>query len=73
MNSLVGEAVALVEAMKLARRKRWSRVEFECETLLCQEVISSAQPSWAIAALVVFSKACLVEFSDWRIAWILRP
>lgn len=73
MDPLVGEALALVEAMVLARRFQWLRVNFECDSLLlCKEVHSSTSPSWAIADLVGVLRAGLLEFSDWRISWVPR-
>lgn len=53
MDPLVGEACALVVAVELARRERWSWVVFESDSLvLCKEVLLDEQPSWAIASSV---------------------
>lgn len=69
IDPLVGEACALVEATDLARKMKWSRVEFECNSLvLCKEIVEDGSPSWPIASLVVKIRRGLEEFADWRIA-----
>lgn len=69
IDRLVGEACALVEATDLARRMKWSRVEFECNSLvLGKEILEDGSPSWPIASLVVKIRRGLEEFADWRIA-----
>ncbi|KAB1208754.1 hypothetical protein CJ030_MR6G005863 [Morella rubra] len=72
IDPLVGEALAMVEAMELARRNNWLCVDFECDSLiLCKEVLSAERTScWAIEASVAQIRRDLVEFREWKIAWV---
>lgn len=65
IDPLVGEASALAEAMALARRRKWLRVEMETDSLvLYKEVLCEAPPSWEIASLVEFIRLGLREFKE---------
>lgn len=69
---LFGETFTLVEAVRMAVSQAWSRVVFECDSLvLCKDIISQDPPSvGAILPLVEFIRSFLQWSADWRIAWV---
>lgn len=60
--------------MSLAKERQWTKVLFECDSLLsCNEVISSTQTQlWAIPGLVDSMRQSLVVFREWKVAWTSR-
>ncbi|KAB1207014.1 hypothetical protein CJ030_MR7G008070 [Morella rubra] len=74
IDPLIGEAFALAESAMLARRHKWSKVIFECNSLVVCNVVLSHEPCrfWAIADLVAHIRWCFGECSKWRIAWVPR-
>lgn len=74
MDPLIGEAVALKEALSLALRFGWPIVEFECDSLvMCKEELSEEPPAcWAISALVLEIRRGLDARHDWKVAWVSR-
>lgn len=74
MDLWIGKSLALVEALALAKRQKWARVNFKCDSLiLCKKIISFEPPTcWAVAAIVEFIRGDFASFRDWKIAWIPR-
>lgn len=56
----------------MARDQKWTHVEFECDSLiLCNDVFDAGQPKCcAVSSFVVFIRASLAEFREWKIAWV---
>lgn len=69
MDTPVGEAFTLVEAMSLATRKKWNQVEFECDSLvLCSDVLFANPPHcWAISTMVEHIRATLADSMEWKV------
>lgn len=72
VDPLLGEAYAVLTAMKQASLKRWSKVYFECDSLiLCNEVQSKSMCSiWHISEYVKQIQALLSQYRFWQLKWI---
>lgn len=53
--------------------QNWTHVVFQCDSLLWREVLSQEHPQyWAIFDMVIHIRRCLVNFCEWKIAWVPR-